>query len=180
MQMLIFLPREPQYGLLRCAASSPLVPDTCCQDSPTNSVRSVESQLPVQNLEGQCRLLYNRGKPDEVVQGTWGETMLSRRMARQYLWNQSTIFARLRLLVSGQRLRDPWASRQISEREEGSTGKSTEASQPSPVSTEAAVVIEYTGCGLWRGPTRISEIDQPFRVFKRSNAASVVATSGEV
>ena len=81
MQMLIFLPRKTQYGLLRFAASlgqdrsSPLVSETkidgmCCHDSPTNFVRSVESQLPVQDLEGQCRLLYNRGKPNEVVWGT--------------------------------------------------------------------------------------------------------------
>jgi hypothetical protein len=78
MQMLIFLPRKTEYDLLRFAASlgqdrrsSPL-DGMCCHDSPTNFVRNVESQLPVQDLEGQCRLLYNRSKPDEVVQGTWG------------------------------------------------------------------------------------------------------------
>jgi hypothetical protein len=76
--MLIFLPRKTLYGLLHFEASSgqdrlsPLGSDTKidgmgCHDSPTNFVRSVESQLLVQGLEGQCRLLYNRGKPDEAV-----------------------------------------------------------------------------------------------------------------
>ena len=33
---------------------------------------------------------------------------------------------------------------------------------------KVAVIIADTGCGLSRGPRRIWEIDQPFRVFKRS------------